>query len=512
MNGFRKMSDNPTIIVQAGGRGSRLRHMTWNKPKCLAAVDGHPILYHLFDAFPGSKFIIIGDYLFDTLERYLEVNKPSVDYELVRANGKGTISGIRDALDLISENSSFYICWSDLIFDTPIQLGNQSDCIVYTTDQFMCRWSVDNNHLVNRSSMQEGIAGLFFFEDKSYLKDLPSSGEFVRWLATKNSKLKFQKCPNLSELGEFAEIKLRNEKFIHHRFFNDVKIEADVVVKKATIAEYEKLNLDEIFWYQHVKKLPFPYIPKVHSTDPLTMSRLEGDHPFKLKGLSDREKASIINNSLITLTRLHDLEKVSANPSDIDLMYFQKTIDRVSDVAKLIPMWSEDSITVNGKKCRNWFGEKYIESITGLVKFDVTNFSLIHGDPTFSNTIVNDYLQCSYIDPRGSFGETKLYGDPLYDFAKVYYSSYGNYDAFNRKHFKVYVDDCTFEVMLDPSEFQNHAMDVFKDFFADDFRTIQILHALIWASLTGYVRDDIDSIIGAYCLATLHFEEALNAD
>ena len=37
------------IVIQAGGRGSRLRHYTWNKPKCLVSHNGKPVIYHLFD-------------------------------------------------------------------------------------------------------------------------------------------------------------------------------------------------------------------------------------------------------------------------------------------------------------------------------------------------------------------------------------------------------------------------------------------------------------------------------
>ena len=40
---------NIEVIVQAGGRGSRLRHFTWNKPKCLVSYNGKPVIYHLFD-------------------------------------------------------------------------------------------------------------------------------------------------------------------------------------------------------------------------------------------------------------------------------------------------------------------------------------------------------------------------------------------------------------------------------------------------------------------------------
>ena len=57
------------IIVQAGGRGSRLRHHTWNKPKCLVSVRGKPLLYHLFDKFKKHEWwecFLVGDDKIDT--------------------------------------------------------------------------------------------------------------------------------------------------------------------------------------------------------------------------------------------------------------------------------------------------------------------------------------------------------------------------------------------------------------------------------------------------------------
>ena len=57
------------IIVQAGGKGTRLGHLTRNKPKALVPVDNLPMLFHLFRKYPDSRYIVIGDYKFDVLER-----------------------------------------------------------------------------------------------------------------------------------------------------------------------------------------------------------------------------------------------------------------------------------------------------------------------------------------------------------------------------------------------------------------------------------------------------------
>jgi Ser/Thr protein kinase RdoA (MazF antagonist) len=65
-----------------------------------------------------------------------------------------------------------------------------------------------------------------------------------------------------------------------------------------------------------------------------------------------------------------------------------------------------------------------------------SDFHVIHGDCTFSNIMLsNDTLMPILIDPRGYFGQTKIYGDVDYDWAKLYYSLKGDYDQFNMKNF-----------------------------------------------------------------------------
>ena len=49
------------IIVQAGGKGTRLGYLTKNKPKALVPVDNLPMLFHLFRQYPDRRFIVIAD-------------------------------------------------------------------------------------------------------------------------------------------------------------------------------------------------------------------------------------------------------------------------------------------------------------------------------------------------------------------------------------------------------------------------------------------------------------------
>lgn len=75
------------IIVQAGGKGTRMEKLTANKPKALVPINNLPMLFHLFQKYPEKKYIIIGDYKYDVLEKYLRTFA-KVQYYLVDAEGK----------------------------------------------------------------------------------------------------------------------------------------------------------------------------------------------------------------------------------------------------------------------------------------------------------------------------------------------------------------------------------------------------------------------------------------
>lgn len=64
------------IVVQAGGKGSRMERLTRNKPKALVPVNNLPMIFHLFKKFQDKKFIVIGDYKFDVLKKYLYIFAP----------------------------------------------------------------------------------------------------------------------------------------------------------------------------------------------------------------------------------------------------------------------------------------------------------------------------------------------------------------------------------------------------------------------------------------------------
>ena len=114
------------IIVQAGGKGTRLGYLTKNKPKALVTIDNLPMIFHLFRKYSDKKFIIIADYHKQVLREYLS-SFAQVQYQVVDANGTGTCAGIKQALSLIPPDKAFMLIWSDLILPERFELPENTD-------------------------------------------------------------------------------------------------------------------------------------------------------------------------------------------------------------------------------------------------------------------------------------------------------------------------------------------------------------------------------------------------
>jgi MobA-like NTP transferase domain/Phosphotransferase enzyme family len=500
------------VIVQAGGRGSRLRHHTWNKPKCLVSVRNKPLLYRLFERFPEAKFIVIGDYAFDQLEKYLEVNPPGPSYELIKATDKGTSSGIAAALKKVPKDAPFVLTWSDLIIGDLPPWPDGDKPVMGITSAFTCRWSINEAGIPSEAtSAQNGIPGLFYFPRASLLPNPPENGEFVRWFAANINDFTTIDCPKMEELGDFATIEESNNRDGFSRFFNKVEIKETEVIKTVVDPAYQEVHKREIAWYRDASELGFRRIPKLISTEPLVMERIRGHHLYQMNDLTEREQRAVIADYLDALISLHDKARAPASQKDIQAVYLTKTIKRVQEVAKIIPGFQHDSMTINGKKCRNIFAEKHagvLESLLPILMPD--HFAPIHGDATFSNTLVDDKLRVWFIDPRGYFAEPGIMGDVWYDFAKVHYSAVGGYDGFNRRKFKLHIDDETVEILMEEPRLAKSARTIFDEYFKNETSRIEILHGLIWLSLSGYAKDDIDSVIGSFYLGLYWLEQGIS--
>ena len=499
------------IIVQAGGKGTRLEYLTKNKPKALVPIENLPMLFHLFRMYSDKQFIIIADYKRDVMRKYLNAFA-NVKFRIVEAKGTKTASGIKQALELIPEDEPFMLVWSDLILPVTLNLpaDYEKDGCVPSVDHigisstFPCRWKYENGTFLEERSSEHGVAGFFLFQNKSSLADVPESGELVRWMQSKNMHFDELNLAGAREFGLLSEYEALPK--VKCRPFNRITVDDDILTKEPIDEQGMKLSVDECAWYEKARTLDLSILPKIYSTNPLKMERIHGRNIYECK-LDPNEQKRVMKVLISALDQLHESDSAPTDYFSMHEAYFHKTVVRLSKIRDMLPFATERYIRVNGRDCRNVYF--YFDELEKrLEQLRCEKFQFIHGDCTFSNLMLRDTGEPVLIDPRGYFGFTKLYGDARYDWAKLYYSIVGNYDRFNLKDFRLNIGE--HEVGL--SIASNGWEDMEKDFFdltGADRDEIRLLHAVIWLSLTTYAWQDYDSVCGAFYNGLRYLEDVL---
>lgn len=496
------------VIVQAGGKGTRMEHFAYNRPKCLVPVNDVPMIVNTLNVYSDKKVIIIADYLADVLETYLQTFYKGNNYRIHRTNETGTAGGMRAVTDFIPDNEAFILTWADLFFEKEQVFSTNKDLLIALSNTFKCRWSLyDYNQLINEASTDRGIAGFFVFKNKEKFKHLKTDKSLVRgflsdcYLPEDIDSFYLEGC---FEVGEREKYENLLTKKINHRFFNEVKIVDDKIHKKCVDSDYVKVHEKEKEWYKFVYK-KYNNIPKIHSFEPLIMDKIDGKHLWDI----DTHKEQIITNYCDALDSLHSLDKINGSASECMSVYYTKSWKRVSEVFPVIKHLNSPTIRINDQQCQNpiYNLSTFEDYISGIV--DDSDYCVIHGDPTFSNTLVDKDKNIWMIDPRGVFGNTTIYGDRRYDWAKLYYSAVGNYDSMNFKKFKVKVEDYNVELQIQSNGFEEYG-DFILERSGISKIEMELIHSSIWLSLTSYVKEDLDAVLYSFYRGCQLWTEAIS--
>lgn len=498
------------IIIQAGGKGTRLEGLTRNKPKCLVPVNNLPILFYAFQKFKDAEFTIIADYKADVLEKYLKAFGEQYNFKVIEATKKGTISGIKEAIVDYRDDESFMIMWCDLILSEGFEIPTKKGNYIGISKDFECRWSYIDDEFVKQPSKENGVAGLFVFENKKLLENIETEGAFVGWLQKQNIKFDRLDLYGSKEIGTLLSYSDNNDSPPRCRPFNSMEINGDIIIKRGINEQGKKIAIDEIAWYKHVKELGFEKIPEIFEYEPLKMKRVRGKNIFEYDCLTQTQKKEILRKLISALNELHNLEPLQpVNLDDVEDNYLIKTFDRLSKIEKLVPFADDEFIKINGRYYKNVFFNK--DELAEVIReYYPKNFALIHGDCTFSNLMFDTFnMKAVLIDPRGYFGKTKFYGDVDYDWAKLYYSLVGEYDQFNRKKFTLDIREKDVEFAIKPNNWADMEEFFFECLPNVNHKKIKLLHAIIWLSLTTYAWEDYDSICGAFYNGIVKLGEVL---
>jgi len=490
----------PNVIIQAGGKGTRLGQLTRNKPKALLPLRGKPLLFHTVDLFPNADVVVIGDYRIDVLERYWEAFGRHPKCRIVAAHGSGTSAGVAEAAALLDPEAPVFLTWCDLVYsESPVPaLAEAGKLAIGLTDTFPCRWSFKDGRPVHEPSSTHGIAGCFWIPRAVDLRSVPASGEYCGYLASARDldAAAVQIGRLCAEVGtEAAYVEQSGDGFVCRPFNRITALSDGSLVKEPVDAQGESLADLEEAWYRRASQAGLRCLPAIHGYGPLHMERIEGEEPFRLKS-----SARILSRIIEGLRDLHDaFPPTPADRVSLDDAYIGKTEQRLAKVRRLVPFADRERLVINGRDCANpllrW------EQLKGAVRRQYpAEFRFIHGDPTFSNMLVAGE-RVVFIDPRGYFGKTRLFGDPAYDWAKLLYSALTNYDQFNHGNFRLAVTPDGVDLDVGSSGWEHLAPEIVRASGVSERHLMTVL-GIIWLSLTTYAWDDYDKVCGAFYRGT----------
>ena len=244
------------------------------------------------------------------------------------------------------------------------------------------------------------------------------------------------------------------------RTFNKIDYNKDKVVKTTS-------NDGEIYWYQNIPRGCGYMFPKVYDIidNQITMENIEGVS-FSYLYTNKQLKTEQLINLTAQLRQLHEHEtKVDKYPK-VYADYNQKLRDRYYNNLELYNKYIH--------------AESIFKKLDNLLfYYDDAIFSVIHGDPVFTNVLQTEQ-GLKFIDMKGKIdGELTIIGDAYYDLAKVYQSILG------------------YDFILNDIELDNVYINEFRKAFEGLFeskglRIIKIITASLFFTLMPLHTEDQD--------------------
>lgn len=203
-----------SLVVLAGGRGSRLGRLTESQPKPLVPIGGRPVLWHILKAYEAvgiSHAVIAGGYRVEQLDKAFAVE------ETVEVVDTGLDTGTAGRLLRLADRlpDTFCLTYSDCLSDVPL-----NEVIDLHLDQ-RPQATVTAVHPPSRfGTLSLADSAVTCFEEKTTLRSLWVNGGFMvldksvlGLVAGDETSLEQEVLPKLAASGQLAAY--RHEGFWH---------------------------------------------------------------------------------------------------------------------------------------------------------------------------------------------------------------------------------------------------------------------------------------------------------
>ena len=476
------------VVIVASGQGTRLYPLTKYIPKVLVTFKNKPFIEHMIEYWQqfSKNIIVIYNKEYDSLMKFY-CNKYKNFTTIYFNEVTGTADTINKSITNEYYNKNILFTWCDILPEDKIDVNKLTNTTIFTYGK-ECRYCAYNNKI---EKCKEGnIIGLYYIKNYKGIQKYVL-GEDICDVFVKNfGNFNTYQLYNLTDVGDMPKLLKYITNDYQTRFFNKLTTENDFIIKESVNEQGNEIIKKEINWYTNIDK--FNFIPSFEKVDEykFKMSRLDAKPLYKLFNESSLEKKRIYLGLIYdNLNLLHQKTIQVSNDTVIeDILIESKTkiLDRIEKIKPLLNYF--DIKYVNNIKVDD-FTSVLSELQDILLKNLPSEYSFIHGDCQFSNILGTDD-KIYFIDPRGYFGRTLLYGDRDYDYAKVLYALTG-YDAFNNNElfsFELENQNLVFEIKNNLIEELNIQLN----------QRVKAWLVIIWFGLAQYNSNNVLKCIASY--------------
>jgi len=517
------------VLILAAGLGSRLSNYTHDViPKYLVNIDNNTGLFHIITYWNkyankiylviNSKYNVITQFyinniLIDFIDKIIIINYDTND---------GTAYTLNYILnnDMYTFSNNLLLTWCDLFPKCSINFDKIKNNNIYVfTNGNKCRYALtDDNKIMHCPNSDGNIIGIYYFHNikKFNLEESCKGEDIVSYLTNIGDIINFN-IDNIIDYGD--EDKLQNILLSNKlsdgnnklccRYFNNMEISNDnsKLLKRGINDKGKEIIINEIAWYEYLRgqsQNQYPYIPKIYDTYEygFLMEYKEKHIPLYkfLNDCSENDKITVLNSIICNLNKLHNIEKRNESKISFFSNLKKEIYDKVYERKKIIDNFINyfGNITTVNSTVINTFDEVINKCKKIIIKFyetlEIYEYSIIFGDCQFSNILINpnDISDLIFIDPRGYFGNSKIFGPKEYDYAKVLYCISG-YDNFNFDNFNIE------KISNQSINFNIKAIKYDKKIINKHFNKVhKAFLVIIWLSFAEYTKNDIWKCLCAY--------------
>jgi hypothetical protein len=446
------------------------------------------------------------------------------------------------------------ISWCDLYPTEPINFKKlnkdrfEDNNIFIFTYGNQCRYLLnsDNEIIFRENECNGNIIGIYYIQNykQFMLDDNCKNNDIVNYLNI-IGKLNNFEINNIIDYGDeekllkIYENVSKSKSTLECRYFNNLTIvDENKILKKGVTDKGKDIIKYERGWYEYINNLNNGeinnIIPKIYNLFEfaILMEYKDGYIPLykyflnyenEINKIDDYSKSicnidnysksikeaeynvnkiTILKNILNKVNILHNIDHKTISKinffSNIKKEIYDKLYDRKKIIDKFINYFGEIKI-VNGVYINTF--DDIIEKCKKLITqyynaIDEFKYNIIFGDCQFSNILINpdNINDIIFIDPRGYFGESKVFGPCEYDYAKILYGISG-YDRFNFSNFNIKkIDENIKSIEFEIKGFV-YEKKIINKYFNKIHKTFLVI---IWLSLAEYNKNNIWKCLASY--------------